>query len=81
MPYSLQVLPDNDGGKTFRWVILKQDEHEALLFEEHSFAEEDFDRWADALNAGTVALARAEGQPYENEAADPVQESSPDEGE
>ena len=35
-------------------------------------AECDFSNYADALNAGTLALAKADGESYENEAADPV---------
>lgn len=35
-------------------------------------AECEFEDWAAALDAGTLALAAAEGQAYENEAADPV---------
>lgn len=72
MPHSLQVISDPDQETSYRWVILEQDEQDALVFKPHSAAECDFDSWGGALNAGTVALANAERQAYENEAADPV---------
>lgn len=67
--HALQILSDDPG--TFRWVVLKPTD-DALVFEEHSVADCDFAVYADALNAGTLALAKADGEPYENEAADPV---------
>lgn len=70
--YSLQVLLDPDDSNSYRWVVLEQDPQDSFTFKPHSAAECDFDTWAAALNAGTLALAAAEGQPYENEAADPV---------
>ncbi|CAN7751883.1 hypothetical protein LJR066_006709 [Acidovorax sp. LjRoot66] len=70
--YCLQIIPDPDQDETFRWIVLEQEANEALVFKPHSASECDFDSWASALDAGTLALAAAEGQPYENEAADPV---------
>lgn len=70
--HCLQVIPDPDDENSFRWVILEQVPNEALVFTPHSAAECEFDSWAAALDAGTLALAKAEGMPYENEAADPV---------
>jgi hypothetical protein len=72
MPYCLQVIADPDQEDSFRWIILEQDEQDALTFKPHSAAECDFPKWGAALDAGTLALAAAEGQSYENEAADPV---------
>ena len=72
MPYCLQIIPDPDSADSYRWIILEQEPDEALIFKPHSATEFDFDSWAAALDAGTLALAHAEGQPYENEAADPV---------
>lgn len=72
MPYCLQVISDPDQDDLYRWIILEQDEQDALKFKPHSAAECDFADWGAALNAGTLALAAAEGQPYENEASDPV---------
>ena len=69
MSYSLQVVSDDPGN--FRWLIFAPTE-DALTFAQHSVAECNFSSFEDALNAGTVALARLEGQPYENEAVDPV---------
>jgi hypothetical protein len=67
MPFALHIHSDDPG--TWRWTLLSLD-HEVAS--EHSAAACDFATYADALNAGTVALAAADGQPYENEAADPV---------
>lgn len=70
--FCLQIIHDPDHTETFRWTILEQELNEALVFKPHSESECDFDSWAAALDAGTLALAHAEGQAYENEAADPV---------
>ncbi len=70
--FALQIIIDPDDGQGYRWVVLEQDTDDAFAFRPHSSAECDFDEWASALDAGTLALAAAEGQPYENEAADPV---------
>ena len=67
--HALQILSDDPG--SFRWVVLKPTA-DALIFEEHSVADSNFAGYADALNAGTLALAKADGESYENEAADPV---------
>jgi hypothetical protein len=67
MTYALQVLTDDPG--SFRWVLTEVDGNQTS---DHSAAECDFDTYADALNAGTVTLAAVDGQPYENEAIDPV---------
>ena len=72
MPYCLQIIADPDDAESFRWIVLEQESNDALVFKPHSAADCDFDSWAAALDAGTWALAQAEGQPYENEAADPV---------
>lgn len=70
--HCLQIIADPDHEETFRWVVLEQEPHDAYIFKPHSASECDFDSWAAALDAGTLAFAAAEGQPYENEAADPV---------
>lgn len=75
MPYCLQIISDPDDAKSFRWTVLEQEPNEALVFKHHSASECDYDSWAAALDAGTLALAHAEGQPYENEAADPVSDA------
>ena len=67
--HSLQVMTDGTGG--YRWTILAPTE-DWNVFTQHSAAEEDFETYEAALNAGTLALAAADGEPYENEAADPV---------
>lgn len=72
MPFCLQIIPDPDDAASYRWIILEQEPNEALVFKPHSASQCDFDSWAAALDAGTLALAAVEGQPYENEAADPV---------
>ena len=66
--HALQVISDDEG---FRWVLLAPTD-DALIFDPHSAAGCDFDDYEAALNAGTLALAAADEQPYENEAADPV---------
>ena len=66
--YALEVISYEPG--TYRWSILEP--VDGLEFQAHSEAECDFRTYADALNAGTLALAKLEGKPCENEAADPV---------
>lgn len=70
--HCLQIIPDSDNEQAFRWIVLEQEQNEALVFRPHSASECDFESWGAALDAGTLALAKAEGQAYENEAADPV---------
>lgn len=70
--FALQILTDPDEPSTFSWVVLEQDPEDAFTFRPHSAADCEFEDWAAALDAGTLALAAAEGQAYENEAADPV---------
>lgn len=70
--HCLQIIPDPDNEQAFRWIVLEQEQNEALVFRPHSASNCDFDSWGAALDAGTLALAKAEGQAYENEAADPV---------
>lgn len=72
MPYALQILEDPDDANSYRWVVLAQAQDDAGTFREHTASECEFSEWGAALDAGTLALAAAEGQPYENEAADPV---------
>lgn len=72
MPYALQVITDPDDTNSYRWVVLEQEPDNVGRFREHSASDCDFTDWAAALDAGTLALAAAEGRPYENEAADPV---------
>lgn len=72
MPYALQIIEDPDDAKSYRWVVLAQAPDDAGTFREHSASECEFNDWGAALDAGTLALAAAEGQAYENEAADPV---------
>ena len=67
--HALQVISDDPGN--YRWVLLAPTE-DALEFEAHSAADCAFDNYESALNAGTLALAKADGEAYENEAADPV---------
>lgn len=67
MTHALQILSENPG--SWRWVLITLDGTTTAC---HSAAECAFSSYADALNAGTLALANADGQPYENEAADPV---------
>jgi len=66
--HALQVISDDEGA--FRWQLLEPTEG-ALAFQPHSHSECRFDDYEAALNAGTLALAAADEQPYENEAADP----------
>lgn len=64
----LQILSERAG--SYRWILhrsIAPDRHEQV-----DAADCDYATFADALNAGTVALAKADGEPYENEAADPV---------
>lgn len=70
--HCLQIIADPDNEDAFRWIVLEQELNEALVFKPHSESQCDFDSWAAALDAGTLALAAAEGRQYENEAADPV---------
>lgn len=70
--HCLQIIVDPDHEVTFRWVVLEQEPLDAHIFKPHSASECEFDSWAAALDAGTLALAAAEGQAYENEAADSV---------
>ena len=67
--HALLINPDDVDA--FRWVVMVR-QAEGKPFVEHSSAECDFPDYAAALNAGTLALAAADEQPYENEAADPV---------
>ena len=67
--HALQVISDDPGN--FRWVLLAPTD-DWNVFGEHSAADCDFDTYEAALNAGALALAAADVQPYENEAADPV---------
>lgn len=69
--HALQVVSEEPS--SFRWQLLAPTE-EALKFEAHSHSECSFADYAAALNAGTLALAAADEQSYENEAADPVGE-------
>ncbi len=75
MPYALQVIADPDDSNSYRWVVLEQAGNDAGKFREHSASDCEFSEWSAALDAGTLALAAAEGQPYENEAADPVDDA------
>lgn len=65
--HALMVVADEPG--TFHWVLLKIDGQVATS---HSQSECAFEDYESALNAGTLALAAVDEQPYENEAADPV---------
>lgn len=69
LSHAPQVIADDPGH--FRWMPLAPGA-DTLTFEAHSHAECEFDSYEAALNAGTLALAAADEQPYENEAADPV---------
>jgi len=66
-PHALMVIADEPG--TFHWVLLEVDGRHVDPLGSSTC---QFDSYAAALNDGTVALAAADGQPYENEAADPV---------
>lgn len=70
--HALQVISDDAG--FFRWQLLQPGDV-ALAFEPHSHSDDVFADYESALNAGTLALAAADDQPYENECADPVGES------
>lgn len=63
---SVQLVP----GLYIHTVVLESPE-----LGEHNSAELDFADYSSALNAGTLALAAADEQPYENEAADPVNDA------
>ncbi|QHJ00138.1 hypothetical protein GT347_20420 [Xylophilus rhododendri] len=65
--HALQVLSDDPGH--FRWVVLHVDGERVIT---EMVAECYVGSYEAALNAGTLALAAADEQPYENEAADPV---------
>jgi len=67
MTHALQI--QSDGPRAWRWRLETFDRDTVRT---HALAECAFDTYADAMNAGTLALSRADGQPYENEAADPV---------
>jgi len=67
--HALQVISDGPGN--FRWVLLASIA-DWNVFREHSATACYFDTYESALNAGTLALAAADQEPYENEAADPV---------
>ena len=71
LPHALQVITDGDGN--WRWVLLGPTD-DPLVFEEHSAAECDFDTYDAAAHAGLAALGAADGQPVEDERADPVGE-------
>lgn len=71
LPHALQVITDGDGN--WRWVLLGPTDN-PLVFEEHSAAECDFDTYDAAAHDGLVALGAADGQPVEDERADPVGE-------
>ena len=63
--HALMVVADEPG--TYHWVILNVD---GQKLEAASASSGEFIAYADALNAGTLALAVADGQPLENESAD-----------
>jgi hypothetical protein len=67
--HALQIISVDEG--SFRWQLMEPTD-EALAFQPHSHSDCEFDDYESALNAGTLALAAADEQPYENEAADPV---------
>ena len=67
---ALQIVNGGDG--TYRWVILQSTDSEPYTFQEHSLADDDYATYELALIAGAVALAKAQGEPYEDERADPV---------
>jgi hypothetical protein len=71
--YALQVVPDDEHHDRFRWLLLEEVDENPLSYIAYEGSDCDFKTWGDALNAGTLALARACGHgEYENEAADPV---------
>ena len=67
--YALEVISYEPG--TYRWSILELPV-DGLEFQAHSEAVFDFQTYADALDAGTLALATLNDEPDENEAADPL---------
>lgn len=67
MNYALHIIEEEPDA--WRWVIVELD---GETVHPNSYSDSDYGTYADALNAGTLALAAADGQPYENEAADPV---------
>lgn len=73
MPHALQVFRDDEDGQ-YHWAVLEERGEDSGVFSPLSAGEEAFPTYADALNAGAVALAAAAREPYENEAADPVGE-------
>ena len=66
MPYASHVVEEESDA--YRKVIVEID-GETIYPNSHS--KDEYRTCCDALNTGTLALAAAEGQPYENEAADP----------
>ena len=67
--FALQVTGSGDGG--WCWAILRATDN-PLVFEKHSAGECEWESYQAALDNGAVALAKAQGQAYENEGADPV---------
>jgi hypothetical protein len=65
--HALMVVADEPG--TYHWVILNVD---GQKLEAAGSSSGEFTAYADALKAGTLALAAADGHAHENEAADPV---------
>ena len=72
--FALKVVHDIDAPERFRWQLLEDEERAQGRHRVHQLSDKAFDSYADALNAGAVALARADQESYENEAADPVGE-------
>lgn len=64
--HALQVITADEG--SFRWQLLQPGDA-ALTFEPHSHSENGFSDYESALNAGNEALAAADDQPYESNAA------------
>ena len=71
MAHALQVFHDDEDGQ-YHWAVLEERGEDSGVFSPLSAGETGFATYADALNAGAVALAAVAGEPYENEAADPV---------
>lgn len=65
--YALQIQNDKPG--IYRWVILVSRTN-PQRFEEFTSEDASFDTYADALDAGGLALAAADGMAYESEASD-----------
>ena len=63
--HALMVVADEPG--TYHWVILNVD---GQKLEAASASSGEFVAYADALNAGTLALAAADGHTSEKEEAD-----------